>query len=773
MDKLWKNIKRNLARSYKSIRFNWKQYASFFVAIFLMQSFFWLLMLTKDAQAAELETNARENYDYHVAVSGLTQSEAIQLQNGAFTVFLNDRLYEVIRVEETPNAYGSSTYTAYIELYGEPLSSKLKSVERKYINPIIENSASPALIRVDYSPLLTYEDEVAALRLPYYTITAVFALVAILVLMLLYNIRINHYKFLYGIYMSFGADFKKLLYTAAWELITVSLLTLGPALIFAALVRLILCLALGGQFGLSLRTIPIVFLLNLVVIFAAVALPMRIVSTRWPVNLLAAQDNANLVSSPRRSFRIFGQRFPDRYETGSVWRYRRYYLQLLGSSVIFAAISISVLYVGTMYNANVEAPLVPYTITQQNAKQAIDPALAEQLADVEGVQRVEYTYNLGGLSSHEEHLLIPTDRVRSLVASRYYVRNEVQGSSASTVVMTGYRATNNAAYTAINAGVIASLEQQAAASGGTITIEGDLQSVLTTPGTVVVSDAIYNTQCFTFQPGDKLQLALYVSRSRKIDENLTREKDVLRQRLKWYNFDYVELTVGAVIHGLPAERNIMLGLSESDCVSILGLEPMITQLDVVTEPGLDEEGQARLEAGLDELLYYYDEYVVTAERVYEDKALEARAGISPLLTIVAVMVLIFFPLVCFFSQLLFYFKRNKEFSILLAIGGIPSEIRRLHRIDGTLLSAANFLLTLGLSFLFNWLVYSACNSWLPSLGIIDTTVRYQYGISPVMLIICLAVSLGCGFLSCEIPYRQFMARQKKLAAQADGLDDAH
>lgn len=333
MEKLWKKLKRNLAHSYKSIRFNWKQYASFFVAIFLIQSFFWLLLLTKDAQAAELEANARENYDYHIAVSGLSQSEAIQLQNNAFTVFLNDKLFDIVRVEETPNAYGQSSYTVYLALDGDSLSSKLNTVERRYINPIIEASSSPALIQIDYSPLMTCQDDVAALRLPYYTITAVFMLVAILVLMLLYNIRINHYKFLYGVYMSFGADYKKLLYTAAWELITVSLLTLGPALIFATMVRLGFCLALGSQFGLSLRTIPIVFCLNLIIIFAAVALPMRVVSSHSPVELLTAQDNANLVASPRRSFRMFGQRFPGRYETGTIWRFRRYYLRLLGSSV--------------------------------------------------------------------------------------------------------------------------------------------------------------------------------------------------------------------------------------------------------------------------------------------------------------------------------------------------------------------------------------------------------------------------------------------------------
>ena len=273
MEELWYKLKRNLARSYKSIRFNWKQYASFFAAIFLMQTFFWLLMLTQDAQAAQLRVNAEENYDYHVAVSGLTQDQAVQLQNGAFVVFLSDQLYEIVRVEALDNAYGGASYTVYCRITAQPLEEKLNTFQRKYVNPILEHASNAALIRVDNSPLLTVDEDIAEQRTPYVVITAVFALVAILVLMLLYNIRINHYKFLYGIYMSFGADFKKLLYTAAWELITVSLLTLGPALVFAAVVRLVLCLALGGRFAISLWTIPIVFVLNLIVIFAAVALP--------------------------------------------------------------------------------------------------------------------------------------------------------------------------------------------------------------------------------------------------------------------------------------------------------------------------------------------------------------------------------------------------------------------------------------------------------------------------------------------------------------------
>ena len=772
MEELWYKLKRNLSRSYKSIRFSWREYASFFAAIFLMQAFFWLILLTQDAQAAQLRRNAAENYDYHVAVGGLSQDQAIRLQNGAFVVFLSDQLYEIKEVEQFNNAYGGTTFTVYCRITAEPLEQKISTFERKHLNPILNDADSPELIRVDYSPLLTLEDDIAEQRAPYIAITAIFALVATLVLMLLYNIRINHFKFLYGIYMSFGADYKKLLYTAAWELITVSLLTLGPALIFAALIRIILCLALGGVFAISLWTIPIVFVLNLAVIFAAVALPMRVVSMGRPINLLAAQDNSNLVSSPRRSFRLFGERFPDRYALCSIWRFRTYYVRLLLSSVVFAAISISVLYVGTMYADNRDADLVPYTIETVSKKQVITAEFAEAAAAIDGVERIDYTFNLGGLPSHEDHLLIPTNRVRGN-AWRYYVRNEVQGSSATATVKEGFRATNNAEYYLINDATIASLEARIAASDGRITVDGDLRAALSTPGTVVVSDSIYNARRFSIKPGDTLQLALYRNYTRKIDDHLTRELDVLRQQLRWYNFDYVELTVGAVIHGLPAERNIMLGLSAADCENILGLVPGISAIDVVADPDLDEAGLAHIDAQMNALFAYYDEYVVTTDRAHEEADLERRMGIEPLLGIVAGMVLIFFPLVCFFSQFLFYFKRNKEFSILLAIGGIEDEIHRLHRIDGLLVSAVNFVLTLGMSFLMNWLVYMAMNTWLPSYGIVETAVRYRYGISPLMLILCLCISLGCGFLSCEIPYHQFIARRRKLAAQADALDGTH
>ncbi|MBR7184966.1 MAG: hypothetical protein IKD37_05085 [Clostridia bacterium] len=654
MEELWYRLKRNFLHACKSIRFNWRQYASFFIAIFLIQSFFWLLLLTQDAQTAQLKANAEENYDYHVAVSGLSQDQAIRLQNGAFVVFTDDRLYKIVRTEEIPNAYGGKSYTVYCFITAEPLEQKINTFERRHIQPLRESAESPDLVRVDYSPLLTYAADAAAQRAPYIAITAIFTLVAALVLMLLYNIRINHFKFLYGIYMSFGADYKKLLYTAAWELIAVSILTLGPALLFATLVRLIFCLALGGRFAISFWTIPIVFLLNLLVIFAAVALPMRFAAARRPIDLLAAEDNGNLVVSPRRSFRLFGQRFPDRYEFASIWRFRRYYLRLLLSSVIFAAISVSVLYVGTMYVENRDADRVPYVIRTVSKRQIIDESLAESIADIDGVLRVDCTYNLESLPAYEAHLLIPTDRIRTMAAYRYYISSEMQGSNATAATVDGYRATNNAAYTLLNDLTIAALEQQAADSNGRITIEGDLRAAMATPGTVVVSDSIYNSTCFPLRPGDKIQLGLYLNYTRKIDQGLTREKDVLRQQLRWYNFNHVELTVGAVVHGLPAERDIMLALSAEDCISLLGITPGIKSIEVVTDPALDAAGQAALDAEMEQLFAYYNDYAVTEHRVYEEADLEYRMGIEPLLAVVSVMVLFFFPLVCFFSQFLFY-----------------------------------------------------------------------------------------------------------------------
>ncbi len=766
MERLWENIKLNLGRAYKSVRYGKKQYISFFIAVFLMQSFFWLLMLTQDAQIAQMRQNAEENYDYHISVSGMTQDQAIRLQNGSYVVFTNDKVYEIVRGDEIPTPYGGKTYTLYVSLVKESIDSKLRIFERKYLNPLRESASNPEQLRISYSPLLTLDDDIAALRAPYIGGALLFALVAVLVLMLLYNIRINHYKFMYGIYMSFGADYKKLLYTAAWELITVSLITLAPALVFSGIVRFVLAKLHGGLFWVSLGTIPFVFLLNIGIIFAAVALPMRFVSVRQPVDLLSAQDNANLVTSPRRSLNVFTRRFPRRYETVSLWRYRRYYAGLLLSSVVFAAISISVLYLTQTHNDRAEAPIISYTIERERG---IDIDCPPLLLGTEGVEYLNYTYDLGSLPLRSAHLLIPSERVRPLAAFKYYVSSQVQGTAAEATEIEGYRATNYAQFTALDAGVVESLKKMAAASGGRITIEGDLDAVLSTPGTVVVTDSIYNAQRFTIMPGDKLQLALHTRSARPIDANISKNKEVLRQQLRWYDFAYTDLTVGAVIRGMPAEKNIVLGLSVPDCAAILGEDPKITKLEIVTDPTLDFAGQTALDTQLEAIFAVFDDCAVTEHNVYEARDLSARAGTGTLLIVVSAMILVFFPLVCFFSQLLFYSKREKEFLLLRALGAVDSEIRRIHRVDGLLLSAANFFLSLGMSFFFNWIVYMCCNSWLPALSILDGSVRHTFTISSAMLIVALIISLLCGFLSAEIPYHRFIARQKRLSSRADNL----
>lgn len=768
MEELWERIKRNLLRSYKSIRFSWREYASFFAAIFLIQSFFWLIMLTGDAQAAELRHNAEQTYDYHISVGGLNQDQAIRLQNGSYAVFLSDQLYELVKVEETPNAYGGTSYTVYCRITAEPLEEKLSLFQRKHLNPLIQDAEDPELIRVDRSPAMTLDDDIAEARAPFYAMLGIFALVATLVLMLLYNIRINHFKFLYGIYMSFGADYKKLLYTAAWELVTVSLLTLGPALIFAALVRLVLAIMLGGQFAISLWTIPVVFVLNLLIIFAAVALPMRVVSMRRPVDLLSAEDNGNLVSSPRRSFKLFGEQFPDRYATGSIWRFRTYYIRLLASSVIFAALSVSVLYVGTMYADDLGAPLVPYTIESLGKKEYIAADMGVAIAALDGVERVEYHYNLGTAIDAVSHILVPSERTM-LAGSKYNVAFEAQGLRAKPVTDNAWRAVNRVEYSLIDELTIASLEQMAASSGGDIVITGDLRAALTDPRTVVISDSIYNTKRFDFRPGDKIRLAHFHTLTGKIPENLTDLSVILSQQLLKADFSYTELTVGAVVSGLPADRYLTLGLNYDACVDVLGITPAITRLDVVVSPDLDGTALGKLDHEMENLFAYYDRYVVTTRRAHEEADLEHRMGVEPMLNIVAGMVLAFFPLVCFFSQLLFYFKRNKEFSVLLALGAVEQEIHRLHRIDGILVSAANFVLTLLLSFSLNWVIFRSLNDWLPAVGMVETVVRYHYGISPWMLILSLLAAVGCGYLSCEIPFRQFIARRRKLTDQAEVL----
>jgi ABC-type antimicrobial peptide transport system permease subunit len=111
-------------------------------------------------------------------------------------------------------------------------------------------------------------------------------------------------------------------------------------------------------------------------------------------------------------------------------------------------------------------------------------------------------------------------------------------------------------------------------------------------------------------------------------------------------------------------------------------------------------------------------------------------------------------MVWYFSQIMFYRKRRNEFAVLHALGAPDSAFAKLHRLAGGVLSGAAFLVTVPLSLFCNYLVYFTVNTLLPKLHLIES-IHYEYRLSIPALIACVLVSVLCGYLSCELPYRMF------------------
>ena len=105
--------------------------------------------------------------------------------------------------------------------------------------------------------------------------------------------------------------------------------------------------------------------------------------------------------------------------------------------------------------------------------------------------------------------------------------------------------------------------------------------------------------------------------------------------------------------------------------------------------------------------------------------------------------------------------------MLSAMGGFAREIRALHLWAGGVLSGVAFLVTLGMSYAFNYVLYLFMSRLLPSLGI-TAAMDYNYYMPLWALALCAAVSVICGFTSCLVPYLVWKRRMQSKQAEFGG-----
>lgn len=191
--------------------------------------FYGVMTISTDNNTIVEKNSVAEAYNYHVLVTNLNEDQMITVKTNGGAAFTNDIYFKVIDngITEYTNYNGDKRYDMYLEFTGESLNESYKRFEEDYVNKALYDQMTDKFY-VYKSPLMNVSANILANNAVYYVLSVVLLALGIFLMMMLYNIRVNQYKFTYGVYMTFGADFKMLFNTAFWEMFVIMAAHLHP-----------------------------------------------------------------------------------------------------------------------------------------------------------------------------------------------------------------------------------------------------------------------------------------------------------------------------------------------------------------------------------------------------------------------------------------------------------------------------------------------------------------------------------------------------------------
>ena len=715
LERIIEYLKRSLKIAWKSIFFNFKQYIFFFIAILIVQMFYGVMTISTDNNTLVEREFVKEYYDYHVLVTNLNEDQANMIKSNKGAIFTNDIYFKVLedKTASYTNSNGDKRFDMYLELNGN-LSDSFKKFEDDYQNGILASTKQndSDQFYVYKSPLMNVSTNILANNAVYYTISAVLLALSIFLMMMLYNIRVNQYKFTYGVYMTFGADFKMLFNTAFWEMFVIMVLTFIPSVIFSTLIVFIMYIPSGFGFTFSAMVFLKVFVFSLIVVTVAVFFPMRVMAVRMPMTLIVTQDNSNLVSSPKNSVNIFKRKFPTFYETLSSWRFRKYSANLLLTAIVFCAIFIMGLYLADIYRTDLEYNRAEYTVDLSAGAIDYDDVMSEELYSVNGVKAVEAAGNYveaTKASSGPSHILVPASKVKAL-------RGGLITYDGKDYKDKGMKATNSVLYNGVTAEQLKVIEQLYA-------YDGNLQDVLK-EGYVIIGDSLSNMKTFKYKVGDTIEVAIPVNTSGAIDDKLS-GKQLLRAQIEKYKYQYKTFTIAAILTDIPS-KELPIYFNTDDYAAVTGAEFSALKLNIYVDPDMSPADVAETEKALRVWAQDYDSVGIESSYNLTTKNIAYDKHRSELYITISIMLLVISPIMWFFSQTLYYLKRESEFNILQALGARVRDIRNIYVQGGLQMAGLSLIVSVALSFLGSYILFYVYNVIIPNFFTPQGAVAVRY-----------------------------------------------
>lgn len=774
MEAIWEYLSRNLKIAWKSVFFNWKQYICFFLAIFIVQMFYGIMAISTENNKTVEKAHVEQEYDYDMVLTNLNEYQHNIVVNYNGSVIYQAAAESFYLVKEDVTYYSvideANKYDVYLTFSEYETTEARDKFMKEFVNGTLAVYGDVNYVETD---LISFDKNIAANNATFGIISLVLLAVSIFLLIALYNIRINQYKFTYGVYMTVGADFKSLFGTAFWELFLISLVTYIPAMAASTVTVWLIYKSSGFAFKFFVPGMwLLVALFSLVVVTISVISPMRIMSLRTPMSLIRTEDNSNLVTSPRRSFNIIGKSFPAHYEIYSIWRFRKYNIQLLTSAIAFCALFIVGLYLGNIYNTSIDFSKPQYTVDLSDSlfyynagaeKDGEGLAVnAEDIRNIEGITYVEQTGDeKGNFTGEIENFSSPQTEAE-------YISSHTLFPSNRTAFLTnflnkdGWKATNEVIYRATDWEQILYLDQ--------FEYTGDLEKVLdTSKKYCIIGDSISNMKQFNIKPGDTIMIATKTGQQKDVDSNAS-GRSLLKQQLKYFYYEYTEFEVAAVLHNIPS-GSLPIYILGNDYQTVTGISPNAELLNVYTDPSLTNEqvlgimDEIKTKFGFEKIgtVHVNNNRRISLQNIAADK------HNSELYVVISVLILVISPLVWFFNQILYYRKREKEFNIIQSMGAKESDIRVIYLLGGLSMAVMSLVVSILLSYVASYVVYYFVNAILPNLS--HDIIRYEFYLPWYALVISAVVSVACGFFSTYVPYKSYFKNRFSLENGGSGMKD--
>lgn len=761
MEKAISSLKKSIKLAFKSVFYHWKQYLCFFVSIFAVEMLLCLITISSDTNMGILSDFIEADYDYHLELKNLNDQQYYYLVNTEANSYHGSIVFETVRTAQRGSPeHDNIVHDVYYRFTGTDPEANYRTFKNRYFPVLDQYNQYNKNGRVPYTylttPLLSNASEVGSMMFTYRIVMLSVSAFAVLLITILYRRRVNSFRFEYGIYMSFGADFRRLFQTSFSEILIVTVITYLPAVIVAILMNLIIYVGGEHQVVFGFWSIFKILPLSLIISSVAVIFPMLAVSKTTPVKNIITEDNSNYVTSPRMSFDLFDKRhFVRTCEVRSFWRFRKYYIGLIASAVCFAAAFVMTVYISNLYQTSTLTDSPEFELTflpEYGSDTYISKEMDEELYGIEGVIDIEkeVSRRAPDLTSH---VLFRSENAAPF--SGFVNADEYQKEP-------GWRAMNQALYCACDEYVIKGLEKY--------DHDGDYASLLNEEHTVIVTDSRLNTKTLNIKPGDKIRIAVYERMKGEISD-YDEGQALLRAQLVNMKFRYVEFTVGAVVHGSPTGENIPIYFSQKDYEEVLGLNFIFPKASVYIRDHLSPEEVKSIEAELWDWSEMYGNVDITRTYASSRENIEEAKHAPIFIACVSVSVLLIIPMIWFFTQILFFFKRENEFTLLQAIGAQKKDIRNICLMNGAYCSAVGVVLYTLLSFAAMFAIGKICNTYAVSLGSLGGIVRYSYEMPVLPFIAGLLMTAVSGFLSSLLPGLTYLRKTEKQQNPAEYFGD--